>query len=261
MCLRGRAFLATAAATARAALASASADTLRLATGGGLRVEGGQVRTGLLYHSPENARRLVEAARARGLRVAIHAMGNDAVVHALDAIRDARAENARIEHGSFLSSDLVRRIADEGVMLVAQPTFLRMPTVARVTVPSGLKYMPLRALLDAGALVAGSSDAPVASFDVFDAIESAATRRVGGGHGVGPARPLHPEEAITAAEVLVMHTREAARAIGCLDVVGTLEPGKRADFLVLSHDPLAPGARPAIDETVLAGRVVYQRLR
>lgn len=85
----------------------------------------------------------------------------------------------------------------------------------------------LRSLIDAGVRVAGSSDYPVVHFDPLAGIRAAVTRRLPSG------RVLDADQAITVDEAIAMFTREAAAACGCLDTRGTLEVGKRADFVVL----------------------------
>jgi predicted amidohydrolase YtcJ len=224
-----------------------------------LRLEGARVKAGMLLMERETADALVRRATERDTPLAIHASGNLAVDQAVRAIAAAghppgRAH--RIEHALFLSPDLARRLADAGITAAMQPHFLQLPAFETAPVPAGLVTLPLRSLLDAGVRIAGSSDAPVTSFEVTDAMRAAVRRTSARG------RPLDPEEAITPAEVLAMYTREAARACGCLDVTGTLERGKRADLVVLSRDPCAPRVDlddVRVDATYLAGKQVYAR--
>src|SRR5262249_62067105 len=54
----------------------------------------------------------------------------------------------------------------------------------------------------------------------------------------------HPEEGLTIAQALGAYTRDAARALGMLDRIGTLEAGKQADLVVLDADPLGMTATP-----------------
>ena len=92
-------------------------------------------------------------------------------------------------------------------------------------------FMPLRALLDAGLVVAGSSDAPVVDFDPLRGIRCAVERKTAKG------RPLNDGQQVTVGEALEMYTVHAARSGGLEEEVGTLAPGKRADMVVLSKDP------------------------
>ena len=218
-----------------------------------------RLRTGVTYMSRDESKKLVRAACERGFSVAVHALGNDAVTRALDALGDARVEHRdvpppRIEHASIITADLAKRAADLGIMVVSQPQFLELPIFDSMPRIPGFRMMAHRTLLDAGVRVAGSSDAPVTGFDPLVAMRSAVGRRTRSG------AILQQDEGISPAEALLMYTREAARAAGSLDVAGTLEPGKRADLSVLSHDPtsgIEELERARVVQTVLAGETVF----
>ena len=120
-------------------------------------------------------------------------------------------------------------MADLGVCVVLQPDFVRLPQFAHAASIPGLANMPLRDLLDGGVQVAGSSDFPVAGFNPLDGIRSAVTRRTVLGH------QLEPEQCISLPEAVALYTRNAARTVGSLAEKGSLEPGKRADLIVLDR--------------------------
>jgi predicted amidohydrolase YtcJ len=180
------------------------------------------------------------------------------VARALDAIAHAPAAPpgypARIEHGVITGRRDVARMAEAGVVVVGQPSFLLLPAVGDAPVPVGLRAFAFRSMRDAGVIVAGSSDAPCIDFDVLVALRAAVTRKTRTG------RKLHPDEALEVKDALAMYTRNAAIACGALDVTGTLEEGKRADLVVLSNDPIAAGLDGvAVQETWLAGERVFSR--
>jgi predicted amidohydrolase YtcJ len=118
-----------------------------------------------------------------------------------------------------------------------------------------LRVLPLRELVDAGVVVAGSSDAPVTAPDVLAAMQSAMSRRTASGER------LAPEQALTALEALALYTRGAAAALGVDHECGALVPGSRADFVVLSRDPTRASAEElgsiAVEQTWISGRQVY----
>jgi predicted amidohydrolase YtcJ len=118
---------------------------------------------------------------------------------------------------------------------------------------------PNRALLDAGARLAGGSDWPVSvSPNAWEAIYGLVTRQDPSGQFPGT---LWPEQAITLREAIRAYTTDSAEAMGLADVTGSLTPGKSADFIVLSADPyeipIDGVRRLRARQTWFAGRKVY----
>ena len=99
-----------------------------------------------------------------------------------------------------------------------------------------------------------SSDSDVASYRPLDTIAAAVGRRTLSG------RPVGPDQALTVGEAMLAHTIDAAYAIRAEDRIGSLEPGKLADVVVLGGD--LEGCPPEeisgldVDITVLGGQVV-----
>src|SRR5581483_505320 len=108
----------------------------------------------------------------------------------------------------------------------------------------------------AGITVAGSSDAPVITASPLVGIRDAVLRRTAAGQVLGPG------ERLTARDALAMYTRAAAFAMHREDEIGSLEPGKLADFVVLDASPLDVDPERIGDiqvlATVLGGTPVYQ---
>ena len=226
-----------------------------------LRRDGQARRTGVLfYEAADLARRMLGAWRA-GRRVVCHAIGDLGVETAVDAIEAAlRAEpsgrgRVRIDHAIFLTRGLIARLGDLGVSVVAQPSFLwdsggRSPD-------RHLLVRPFASVAAAGVHQAFSSDFPCGSLAPLTGIAAAVTRASRSGEVAAP------EEAVAAADALEAYTLGAARAAGIDGEHGSLEPGKRADFVVLSDDPTAsaPDRISAIDvlETWVRGARAYAR--
>jgi predicted amidohydrolase YtcJ len=261
MCISVKSALGSTVGGVKRALSSWSLAPLRAMGRGKIRLARDlKLYSGLRYY-PDDARALEMASGAleRGFGLAVHAMGNDGLDQALRVLGRARRRFPeallRVEHAGFLDAVLARRAADEGIPFVMQPPFVGMPTDAELPLIPGLGFVALRTALDAGVLVAASSDAPVTSFQPLYGMSCAISRRNASGS------PLNPEEAIDAESVLRLYTRDAARVLGCLDVTGTLEAGKRADLVVLSLDPCGVG--PAglgdvrVKRTILGGEVVF----
>jgi len=113
---------------------------------------------------------------------------------------------------------------------------------------------PARSILDAGSVIAGASDWPVSTANPFRGIYQAETRK--GPEGVLDASQRVPREAM-----LYAYTRNAARALADQDQIGSISPGKQADFALLDRDVLTVSAEDARDTkvlwTVVGGKTVY----
>ncbi len=216
-----------------------------------------KLRTGIRMYPTDEATHIVRAASERGFAVATHAIGNEAVEIAVAAygatpLPAGQRSVRRLEHASFLDRELIRKIADVGAAVVCQPELLRLPTLSHAASIPGLRHVPLRWLLDAKVKVVGSSDHPVAGLDPLDGIRAAVDRRTARGHA------HEPDQAIGLDEALVMYTRTAAEVCGVLDRCGTLEPGKRADLVILDG-ALTPETLPTarVASTVIGGAPLF----
>jgi predicted amidohydrolase YtcJ len=256
-------------------MARAAAGTLRAAVGGeGLaalrsaatvqweRGADGLMHSGVLFWDQDTLNAAVAAAARSGLQVAQHAIGNEAIELAVTALEHAGGAlhelpgRPRLEHVTFLDRDLARRVADAGAMAVVQPYFnydMVGDYAALTPPPDPLVALPLRMLIDAGVELAGSSDHPVSGYDVLAAVEAAVRRHTRGG------RVWEPEEAISAEEALRAYTLGSAKALGVEHEAGTLEPGKRADIVVLSGDPRRTmPTELSVRRTYLGGELAYE---
>lgn len=202
----------------------------------------------------------VRQAVANGHCVAFHALGNEAVeqaVKVMERVPYTHAAPARLEHAVFLRDKDIRAIGQNKMAVVTQPYFLTHMGPDNVPSLPGLMQLPLRSLMDQGVLVAGSSDWPVVSCDPLAAVERAVTRESTCGE------VLQKNQAITVYEGLTMYTRNAAAVLGQGQVAGSLEPGKRADFIILSDDPFICDQRAIhkirVEETYLGGARVFIR--
>jgi predicted amidohydrolase YtcJ len=220
---------------------------------------------GLLRFDHDELAALCRESHDAGWRIATHAIGDVAIDQMLD-IYEALGQRPpglghRIEHLGLPSAAQLARAARLGVVAAPQAIFLyELGRNFRDYLPDALlpRCYPLRAMLDAGVTVALSSDAPVVENDnPLAGITAAVTRKDRAG------RPLVPEQAISAAEALDAYTRGGAIAAGLQGVLGTIAPGFRADFAVLSGDPLTTPAEElsalTVEQTWLGGQCVYER--
>jgi predicted amidohydrolase YtcJ len=252
-----------AAATLRRAIGGAGLAAVRAAVqrSSVRRGPDGLLHQGILFWDQDALDSAVHRAGERGFQVAQHAVGNEAVAMGLNAIERAGSAldrlpgRPRLEHVMFVDPRLVGRIADARAIAVVQPFFIYDigDYEAEVPPPKPIQVLPLRRMLDAGVTLAGSSDYPVSHFDVLGAVKAAATRRT------RLERTLEPDQAISVEDALRAYTQGSALALGVADDVGTISPGKRADLVVLSQDPLKTAAERIDDikvlRTYLAGRL------
>ncbi|MGH8960820.1 MAG: amidohydrolase [Jatrophihabitantaceae bacterium] len=226
---------------------------------------------GALTMAPDELTGWLRRAARAGLSAKIHCTGDASVRAVLDAAAILRGEGYRetrlqIAHGQFVHPDDIARFAQLDVSADISP-FIWVPGVIPQAIGTVLPaelaahMQPNRALLDAGALVAGGTDWPVSeSPNAWEGIQGLITRRDPAGVHRGA---LWPEQAITLAEAIAAFTINSARAMGLDDVTGSLVPGKSADFLVLDRDPFTVEPDTLIQtrvlETVFAGRTVFSR--
>ncbi|MHA6802741.1 amidohydrolase [Salinifilum ghardaiensis] len=217
---------------------------------------------GVMVVEPAELRELVPAYHRAGWAVATHAIGDRAIDHALDAV--AAAQQAapkqvrhRIEHFAIATDAQVRRCAELGVTPVPQGAFISEfgdGIIDAIGADRVRGTYRMRSLLDAGMVVPGSTDSPVSDANPLVSIHDLVNRRTSAGADFAPA------ERVGIAEALRAYTHGSAHAAGREDEVGTLEPGKLADFVALSEDVLAIDPTrirdTAVTATVIGGRLL-----
>jgi predicted amidohydrolase YtcJ len=220
------------------------------------------------YFEQDNLNRIVTAADAAGLTVHIHAIGDRAVRSALDAIADARRHNGALDNRDQIAhlelvdaADFPRFkelavIANFQLLWATRDQYIEQATVKYLGPQRSRFLYPARSLRDAGAIIVGGSDWGVSSFDPFIAMEHAITRTDARGKP-----PLLPEQSLTLQNMLDAYTINAAAALKQERTTGSLEVGKRADFVVLDRDIFSIDAfdlhHTKVTQTYLDGREVY----
>lgn len=201
--------------------------------------------------------RALGAARA-GWSVAMHAIGDRAVDHAIDILSEAQRSYGvprvphRIEHGGVVRPDQIPKLAAANIVLVPQPHFVTQfgDGMAELLGPERTAWSyPARSLVTAGLPLPGSSDRPVSEGRPLDVIAAFVQRTTPSGAVYGP------EERLSAAEALYAYTHGSAIATGFGEVKGRLMPGYLADLVVLSADPTAVAADEIAAIEVLATMV------
>lgn len=218
--------------------------------------------TGYLLDEPEVYRERALGAYRAGWPLALHAIGDAAIDLALDLIEEAqdrygrRDVPCRIEHFGIARPDQVERAGRLRVAVTPQAGFISAfgdQMADRVGRDRESWLYRGRSVIDAGIVLAGSSDLPVADNNLRRGMQAAIDRRTENDTVLGEAEAITPEEALRT------HTEWAARATGQIADKGTLERGKLADFTVFSASPLtAPRvADLGIVATVLGGALSY----
>ena len=222
---------------------------------------------GLLVTPPDQLERLMRQARGCGLQVGTHAIGDRGNRIVLDAYAKVLGDEAtttdhrwRIEHAQVIAPEDIPRFGQMHVIAAMQPTNATsdMPWAETRVGPERIAgAYAWRQLLDSGARLALGSDFPVESVDPRLGLHAAVTRTDLEGHPPGGWRP---QERLTREEALRGFTLDAAYAGFAEGEVGSLEVGKRADFVVLGADPLAddvPLATLPVRATYVDGEAVY----
>lgn len=205
---------------------------------------------GLLTIAPDELVEMMTRATAAGLECAIHAIGDIANAHALDAYALTGAVGT-IEHAQLVAHSDIPRFARLGVAASVQPEHAlddRDMTDAIWAEQSAQPY-PLRALADSGANLRFGSDAPVAPLDPWAAMASAVFRTRDGRDAWQPHERVGIETAI------------AASTAGGSTAPAEITPGALADLVVVGSDPFAADERGLrsmpVRATLLAGRVTH----
>ncbi|MFQ5568678.1 MAG: amidohydrolase [Rhodothermales bacterium] len=207
-------------------------------------------------------------ADAEGLHLAIHAIGDRANDWLLDRFAEADAQNGprdrrfRIEHAQHLSREAIERFAGQGVVPSMQPYHAIDDgrwAEKRIGPERIQTTYAFCSLLDAGAPLTFGSDWTVAPLSPLEGIYAAVTRRTLDGATPGG---WVPQEKITVEEALRAYTASNAYAGFQEARLGTLEPRKWADFVVLSGnlfemDPVVIRTVRVL-RTVVGGREQYR---
>jgi predicted amidohydrolase YtcJ len=223
---------------------------------------------GLFTNSGEAVHDLTRRAVTRGFQVATHAIGDAANRSVLDAyervLRETQAKDARlrIEHAQVLGPADVPRFARLGVIASMQPTHATsdMAWAEKRVGPTRIQgAYAWQSILATGAHLPLSSDFPGESVDPFHGLYAALTRQSPDGT---PAGGWFPAQRLTLEQALRGYTLEAAYAEWEEKDKGSLEPGKLADFLVLSHDLRKLSGQQLltvrVKRTFLGGKLVFQ---
>lgn len=205
---------------------------------------------GVLFIPQERLIPMVRAAITSGLQFTAHSVGDGAVHALLDAYAEIDKETpvrnvaACISHSNFMSREAVETAVKLGVVMDIQPAWLYLDarTLEKQFGYDRLRYFqPLKTIFELRGTVGGGSDhmQKIGSFrsinfyNPFFGMQTAIARRA-----KNLDHPLHTEEALSREQAIRFYTINNAKVLRCEQKLGSLEPGKLADLIVLDTDLL-----------------------
>ena len=208
----------------------------------------------------------VQRYHGAGLQLAIHGNGDASIDDILDAIELAQAESPRADarhiiiHAQMARDDQLDRMKRLGVL----PSFFSLHTFywgdrhRRIFMgpERAARISPAKSALARGVRFTIHCDAPVVPMEPLRLVWAAVNRKTRSDFTLGEAERISPMQALAAVTI------DAAWQHFEEDVKGSLEPGKLADFVILSRSPLDdPETIDEIEviETVIGGRTEYRR--
>lgn len=221
---------------------------------------------GLLFWKDAQLKNTMAKIIGAGYQVSIHAIGDRANRQVLDSFSSilpymGKELRHRIEHAQVVAEEDFSRFANMGIIASVQP--IHAPS-DRAMAPNRLGNDRLpsayawRKFLGTGARIAAGSDFPVESPNPFWGLFAAITRQA---HENEPSGGWMPEQALTRREAFRAFTLDAAYAGFQEKKIGSLEPGKWGDFILVDQDIFTVNAsqiwKTKVLETWLAGKRVY----
>ncbi|MFN7997024.1 MAG: amidohydrolase [Bryobacteraceae bacterium] len=228
-------------------------------------------QSGKLFWDPAQYEHAVAELDRRGLQVFTHAIGDKAVRLALDAYQAAGQTNHsadarhRVEHIETISAAEISRFGSLGAIASFQPLHAypdddTLNIWARNAGPGRVRRAwAWHSVASAGGRLAFGSDWPVVTLNPWPGVQNAVTRQTTEGN---PKGGWLPQERVSVAQAIEAYTLGAAIAGRREQTEGSLEPGKRADLIVLSANIFeTPPSRIGKTEvllTVAGGKAVYR---
>ena len=205
-------------------------------------------------------------AAALGYQLAIHAIGDAANAQVIAEYKNlsrryGQNRRWRIEHFQIADPADIARLAPAGIIASMQPvhqTSDRLMAEKRLGPDRLAGAYAWQSVIRSGARIAFGSDFPVESPNPFPGLAAAISRQDMNGQ---PPGGWLPEQRVSFDQALSGFTRDAAYAGFAEQKVGSLEPGKWADFIIVDRDVSAADpqalARTRVLETWVAGKKVW----
>lgn len=223
---------------------------------------------GLQFHSDAELLGLADTAASHGFQVATHAIGGAANAQVISVYEQLSKKYGsdrrwRIEHFQIVDPIDIPRLKPAGIIASMQPTHQtsdRLMAEARLG-PNRLKgAYAWQTVEKLGIPLAFGTDFPVESPNPFPGLSAAVSRQDINGQ---PPGGWIPSERLTIAQALRAYTFGSAYAGFAEDRIGTLAPGKWADFVIVDRDPTKVDpqalARTLVLQTWIAGKKLWER--
>jgi len=202
----------------------------------------------------------MKVAHNNRLQIVIHAIGDRANRIAMDLYKKLLTEfprddpRHRIEHASMLTEDVIKDMAEYGVIASCQPPFINSEYnwISKRIGEERCKYTyPMKSIVTAGVVLASGSDCPIEDPHPILGLHALVTRN-----------SFVPEECLSVEEALKSYTINAAYAAFEEDIKGSIEVGKLADFVLLDRNPLKVPKDEIkeirVMETIIRGKTVFK---
>jgi predicted amidohydrolase YtcJ len=209
---------------------------------------------------------MIKLVHRHGHQIGLHATGDRAIDAAVDGFVKAMEEvpggdpRHYIIHGDFISKDKAGTLAQHNCGISMQPFISVMISDFEPTVVGEKRAAyewPTRTILDAGANLTSSSDAPVTYPNWRMGVQAAVLRK-----GLVSGKVSGPEECLTVEEAIRTYTINGAWQDHMEHIKGSVEVGKVADFCIigddiLTVDPHKIGEIPVL-MTIVGGKIVFE---
>ena len=222
---------------------------------------------GILLMTPEKITELIVKAHKAGLQTSTHSIGDRAIDLNLNAIEKALQEypqedhRHRIEHCTLCKPAQLRRIKALGVHPSESNYIWNFGDAYKYQFGeerSNWLY-PYQSFIEYGIIASANSDYGGGPWhgNPLTGIYSMVTRRTEGGDVLGESQAVSIKDAIRA------YTYNGAYAAFDEEKLGSIEPGKLADMIVLSDDilsiPLDKITETEVLITIMSGKIVYRK--